>query len=673
MIVRIKSFFHHKIPPLSNWLHLPYLLNKKERIIFWSALCFFITSLIVLFFALFFSKTERVPTFGGNFSEGMVGQPRFFNPIYSLANDVDRDITELLFSELMTYDFEQGLFVPALIEKIAYVNDEKTSIKIRLRDNLRWSDGKKITATDLVFTVKTIQDPEFKSPLRPSWIGVQVEQTSELEATFYLEHPSVAFQNKLFSLRIIPHHIWQNISAPNFPLSKYNLNSIGSGPYRVQEIIKDNWDNIEKIRLEVNPYYHGKRPYLEQISFIFFRDEEEKVLAAQRKEIDSFALINPKNYQEIIKQTKTKIHFFQMPRYFALFFNLEKENISEKEIRTALNLAIDRELLIKDVLAGRGKKVDSPLPSEIYEIALKNNSEFNPQRAAEILDSLGFFRNETGFRSKTIREKGVIKFEQDLQTGDQGEKVRNLQNCLLLISKDDNEIFPQGRVTGFFGQETRVAVIRLQEKYREEILAPSGLTRGTGQVGSKTRQKLNELCGQIPAETINLNLTITTVDQPMMIKTAQAIKAQWEYIGIETNIKVYDNLSLEREVIKPRNYSILLFGKAFEAVPDLFPFWHSSQKSEFGLNLAMYANEEVDSILELLRTEQGPEKREELFKNLDNIITNDRPAVFLYNPDYLYFVAPRILGINSGKTINPSGRFSGIEHWYAETKRIIKR
>ena len=661
MISIIKSV-KGKIPPLKKWRLFSKVLNKKERIVFLVAISLFFLSLIVFFVSFYLSNTEKVPTFGGSYSEGMVGHPRFLNPIYSPISDVDRDITSLLFSGLIYYDSTKG-FVPNLIEKIPEGEDV---LRIKLRENLRWSDGEKITARDIVFTVKVLQDSEYRSPLRPDWVGIEVEEIGELEVEFRLQQPSVAFINKL-SFKIIPSHIWKDIPPQNFALSEYNLNPVGSGPYRIKELIKDPNNNISSITLEPNPYYHNKQPYIEEVVIVFFGNEEEMITAARRGEIDGFSKIAPRDYQATVAKTGFNAYQFQMPRYFALFFNLENESISKK-MRKALNLAVNKEELVENILAGRGERVDSPVLPGIYKLEIGERSEFNAVKAGEILDSIGLKMNNTGFRSKIVREELNFNFQNDMNTGSQGEEVRNLQRCLLFLTEEDSEIFPDGNVTGFYGQDTREAVIRFQEKYREEVLDPSGFSRGTGMVGKSTRSKLNELCSKIPKKLVEPVLRITTIDQPLMIQTAEMIKEQWEAVGIKTEIEAYNRIALERDVIKPRNYDILLFGKAFEAIPDLFPFWHSSQASEFGLNLSMYQNENADLLIEQLRVTR--EERDILLQEVNELILKDTPAIFLFNPDYLYFVSPRVSGVRSGKIIIPSNRFIGIENWYIETKRI---
>lgn len=651
-----------KIPSLGQWRSLYKVFTKKEKIGFSLVLAIFIISLVTFSVSTYFSKTKEVPAFGGTYIEGLIGYPRFINPIYSLS-DVDRNITSLLFSGLLYYDHSKG-FVMNMAETII---KEESSYRMKLRDDLKWSNGKAITAQDIIFTINTIQDPAFKSPLRADWIGIKVEKVSDLEIIFHLEAPSTTFFNNL-SLKIIPYHIWGNVPSQNFPLSEYNLSPVGSGPYRIKAIEKDNHNNVEKITLEINPYYHGKVPYIEKISFTFFSNKSEIIYAANSGEILGFSIIDPRDYENIVEKTGFHIQQFQMPRYFALFFNLERDDVLNKNIRKALRFGTNKKEIIGVVLNGKGEVVNSPIIDRLDYI---ESPIFDIEKAKEILDSIGFKERESGFRYKTTI-KNIIEFTDDLEVGSRGENVRNLQRCLLFLSENDEMIFPDGTVSGFFGQKTREAIVTLQEKYKEEILDPWGFTKGTGMVGKSTRKKLNSLCGEAPGETSKLELSITTVDQELMVRTAEMIQRQWEKIGVKVNIVTHNPNALEREIIRPRNYDILLFGKAFNAIPDLFPFWHSSQKSEFGLNLSMYSSLEVDSLLETIRVEKNEEKRDNMIDKLELLILEDIPAIFLFNSHYLFFTSSKVYGIEPNTIINPSERFLNIENWYIKTKRIRK-
>ncbi len=659
---KIKAFLPEKWPSFCQCRNISGTLNEKEKSIFQIAITVFVTSLVVLSFLFYFQNTKIVPAFNGEYAEGMTGNPQFLNPVFSQLNDNDRDITNILFAKLGDHD-SSGKLILDLAKNISV---EGRTYKITLKENLYWSDGEEINADDLIFTIEAIQNQKTRSPLRPSWMGVEVEKVSDLEVSFKLEEESSIFLNRL-SLQLIPKHIWEKVDFERFAFSHYNLEPVVSGPYRIKEKTQNSEKEIEKITLELNPYYHGKKPYLEKISFVFFDNIESLINASKRNEIDGFSAINPKIYDNIIKETGFNEYNFKIPRYFGLFFNPEeREILNDKEFREALNYGTNKQEIIEKVLFMRGEETNSPALPEVYNFDFSESHNFDFNKSNEILDNLGLKKNENGFREKLIRESRSFEFKNDLKSGSQGDEVRHLQKCL----KENN--FYDEEITGFFGTETRDAVNSFQEKYKDEILVPGGFAKGTGMVSENTRKKLNELCQETPRVIEEVDFIITTVDQELMKETAEEIKRQWEKLGIKININLLDIRDLEDNIIKPRNYEILLFGKALEPVPDFFHFWHSSQKGEYGFNLSMYENEKADTLLSETRRELNAKEREKKIKELSDIIIEDVPAVFLFNLDYVFYASNRIKGIQERTIFNPSQKFHNIESWYTQTRRTRK-
>jgi len=220
---------------------------------------------------------------------------------------------------------------------------------------------------------------------------------------------------------------------------------------------------------------------------------------------------------------------------------------------------------------------------------------------------------------------------------------------------------------------TKAAVIKFQEKYKSEVLDPYRLKKGTGTVGPSTRKKMNELCAQSSEEIIPFEITITTIDQKILIDTAERIKSDLEQIGIKINILSYDFSTLKEKAIKPRNYQIILFGELLGKYPDLFPFWHSSEKNDPGLNLSSFENKKVDNILKELKQASDKEKRDELLISFAEIIDKEKPAIFLFNPYYVYYLSPEIKNFKEEKMLLPSERFKNITGWFIKTRRTFKK
>jgi ABC-type transport system substrate-binding protein len=654
-----------KLPSKSQWRQFFRILTKSEKILFFLFFSLALGSLIFLLINFYFENTEIKPARGGNFVEEVIGFPNYLNPIYAPLNEVDQDLTELLFSGLMKYN-EKGEIIPDLAD--CQIKEEGKIYECKLKENIFWSDGEKLTADDVIFTIKIVQDPAYLSPLRVNWLDVEVEKISDLAVRFKLKNPYPPFLEYL-TIKILPKHIWQDIPAQSFKLSDYNLKPIGSGPYQFKELKRDESGKIIiSLNLSENPHYFGKKPNLSQVTFRFFEKETDLILAFQTKEIQGFTTSDPKNYQ-ILKEFCCPFSF-SLPRYFAIFFNPEKSKVlAEKEVREALNYGTNKKEILEKILKNQGKIVDSPILPEIYGFSQPEKIyQFDLEKAKEILDKAGFKENEGGKRIKTLKKELEFQFQSDLKTGSRGKEVEELQKCLA----KDPEIYPRGEITGFFGNSTKEAVILFQEKYKKEILEPWGFEKGTGLVSKTTRDKLNEICFEKPVETLPLSFTLVTVEQPFLIEMANLLKEQWKILGVEVNIQTFDLSTLEREIIKPRNYEALLFGQVLGSILDPYPFWHSLQKIDPGLNLALYEDKEVDKLLEEGRKTQDLTERKKIYEEFQNLLIEDSPAIFLLNPDYIYFVSPEIKGIKEGLIVDPSKRFSEIEEWYIKTKRVWK-
>ena len=652
------------LPTKNQWRQFFKILSREEKIIFSLFLFLFLVSFSFLSIIFYFKNTEIRPAAGGTFVEGVIGRPRFINPIFAPVSDVDQDLTELVFSGLMKYNPE-GKIIPDLAGGYQIFESGKIW-EISLKENLFWSDNAPLTVDDVIFTIETFQNPDIRSPLRPSWLGVRVKKISDSKIGFELENPSAIFLENL-TLKIIPKHIWENISPQNFPLSFFNLKPIGSGPYQLKNLVQDKEGKIILLDLIRNPNYHGKTPNLQQISFQFFDKEEDLLSAVENDKISGFAATNLTNLTNWTNWTNLS---FSLPRYFAVFFNPDQSKIlAEKEVRQALNYGTNKKEVVSQLGANQSSITESPILPEIYGYNLPSKTyQFDLEGAKLLLEKAGFLETQTGIREKVIKKELAFQFKSNLSLGSQGKEVEELQKCLA----KDKEIYPEGEISSYFGPKTKAAVIRFQEKYDQDILKPFGLEKGTGKVRKVTREKLNEVCFEKPEEIIPFKFSLTTVNQPRLTELANLLKSQWQALGAEIEIKTYDISTLEKEIIKPRNYQAILFGQVLGMIPDPFPFWHSSQVRDPGLNLALYKNKEGDKLLEEARQNLDEGKRKELLEKFQEILIEDAPAVFLYNPDYLYFVSKEIKGVKAGIIIDPSQRFADIENWYIKTKRVWK-
>ena len=325
------------------FLKVLYSLTRKERLILYGAVAIFSISSLTYGGLFYKTKTYAVPSQGGTYREGIVGQPSFVNPIIPIT-ETDRAISRLIFSSL-----------EEMAESTKQSTDGKTW-NVRLYDNIFWHDGRKITADDIVFTVDVIHNPDSRSPLRGSFDGVDVSRVSELEVQFSLQNPYTFFkEDHLRSLRPIPKHLFADLPVTNYQLTPYGLNPIGSGPYKVVSHEKDAGGFIKSFKLKANEAYFTHSPYITNFAFKFFRKDSELISAYNLGQIDGFGLSTAEPLKERPIIIRHSAHYLSSSRYYAIFINqsIAPEDLKKLSVRRALSGAVGRNELVDKVFDGR--------------------------------------------------------------------------------------------------------------------------------------------------------------------------------------------------------------------------------------------------------------------------------------------------------------------------------
>ena len=172
-------------------------------------------------------------------------------------------------------------------------------------------------------------------------------------------------------------------------------------------------------------------------------------------------------------------------------------------------------------------------------------------------------------------------------------------------------------------------------------------------------------------EMIMLSFSLSTNNVEELVEVAEYVVDVWRKVGANVDLKIFEPGDLNQNVIRPRNFETLLFGMVVGRDSDFYAFWHSSQRNDPGLNISNYANIEIDGILDDMREELDEKKRKNNFISLDKEIGADRPAIFLYTPQFIYIIPEKIEGIKIASIITADNRFNNIHEWYIHTDRIL--
>ncbi len=384
---------------------LPKILSQKERYLTIVFLLIFVGSLFSLPFTVFYHFTKAVPDYGESFSEGIVGEPHYINPLLSQNNDVDRDLVSLIYSGLMKYNGE-GKLIPDLAKSYE-ISSDGLNYTIYLKENAKWQDGISVTANDVVFTIQTAQNPDYGSLQRINWQSVDVEAVDNQTVILKLKNKYAQFLNNL-TINILPRHIWQDIKPVNFALSDFNLKPIGSGPYKFKKLKKDSAGRIKSYELESNDNFYDGRPYIDSIELKFYGSEDEMIDEYNRNNIKNLAFVSANNVKKIKFKKRLNIEELKLPRYFGIFFNQSEAKIlSDKSVRLALNYGTNKKDLVNKILDGRGLETNSPMIGEILDMANDvKKYNYDPDKAKKLLADSGWDNpDDKGILSKTTKAK----------------------------------------------------------------------------------------------------------------------------------------------------------------------------------------------------------------------------------------------------------------------------
>jgi peptide/nickel transport system substrate-binding protein len=376
-------------------------LSRTGRALFMILAAAMIVSAAGLLYILNDSLLSAVPGYGGTLSEGIVGSPRFINPVLAVS-DADRDLSVLVYSGLLRATPE-GKYVPDLAESYT-VSDDGTQYTFVLRPTATFHDRTKVTADDVVFTIAKAQDAAIKSPLRANWNGVTVEALDASTVRFTLRQRYAPFIHNL-TIGILPKHLWQNVSEEEFPFSDLNTSPVGSGPFMLGSVSRTPSGIPSSYELASFPGYALGKPYLSSIILRFYQSDNALAEALKRGDVEAGSGLSPAMLDGI---PNANIKRAALNRVFGVFFNQnQSEVLRDQDVRRALADSVDQARLVKEVLGGYGTPLEGPIPPDVLP-----KDEEAPAQTASSSDALvlaaqdrlaarGWVKNDAGVLQKT--------------------------------------------------------------------------------------------------------------------------------------------------------------------------------------------------------------------------------------------------------------------------------
>ena len=392
----------------------------------------------------YLQSQDEVGKFGGEFVSSTIGDgPKTFNP-WESKDATSSSVAEMLYDGLAETNVNTGEIIPKLAKKIEVLPD-KVTYRIFLRHGVKWSDGKPITADDVVFTWDKIifaglGNTSTRDSLYIDGVLPKVKKINDYEVEFKTYKPFAPFLRAL-TTPIAPKHIMEKVAqkgASDF--SAYMSGSsnpkdfVTSGPFMIEE-----YKTAQRIVLKRNPNYYKidknkqKLPYLDKYIILIVGNTNNQLLKFQSGELDIIP-IEGANVEAFKAQENKKTSDFKIYNLGAststsyLAFNLSKEKdkdgnyyvdpikqtwFNDLNFRKAIEYALDRKSFILNVANGVGVPLyTAESPTSIYLNKNLKEPEYNIEKSKSLLKKSGFYYDKNGI----LYDKSGNKVEFSLYT-----------------------------------------------------------------------------------------------------------------------------------------------------------------------------------------------------------------------------------------------------------------
>ncbi len=354
---------------------------------------------------------EPEPVTGGVYTEGLVGSFSRLNPILDTNNPADQDIDRLIYNSLVRFD-DRGLPQAELAESWGISRDAKV-YNFSLRTDAKWHDGEPVTSADVIFTIDMMRSTDLPTPddIRTMWDEVEYIELDDTTLQFRLPEPFAPFLDYL-TFGILPSHYFQGATPAGLVDDPFNMSPVGSGPYRFDHFIIEDGE-VAGVALNAFSGYYEGRPFIDQIVFLYYPDDQSALEAYRAEEIQGISRITPVTLQEALTEEDLKLYTSRLPELSIIFLNLDNPKapfFQDANIRRALLMGIHRQWIINQILDGQASIADGPIfPNTWAYYDGISRVAFEPDKAANIIKEAGYTIPAEGGRIRS-NEDGFLSF-----------------------------------------------------------------------------------------------------------------------------------------------------------------------------------------------------------------------------------------------------------------------
>jgi len=343
-------------------------------------------------------------------SVDLPGQPATLDPHIQWDTD-SYHVYRNIFDNLVTRD-AAGKIVPQVAS--AWTYRSPTEIEFTIRTDIKFHDGSALTPADVVYSVKRITDPAFKSPQLSQFDTIkEARLVGPDKVLLVTEKPYPVLLAQLVKLSIVSKAHVEKVGA-----EKFNLEPMGSGPYKFAS-----WQRGVRVTLEANDSYWRGKPSIRTVTFQNVSDEATRIANLKSGRADIIRAVSPDQAQALKSESRLKLLPAATERIGYLFINAQWGPTADIRVRRAIAHAIDRKLIVEALYAGFGTPVDVVLtPANFGYITGIPSYPFDPAKARALIKEAGAEGAELPFTTSPAYDSRLVQALQQM-LGDVGLKV----------------------------------------------------------------------------------------------------------------------------------------------------------------------------------------------------------------------------------------------------------
>lgn len=314
--------------------------------------------------------------FVGAFDVGPSGNAQKFNPLTAAAGF---GFYNKYFSTLTLYDVSLQKISGDLAESWSYAKDGK-SLTIKLRKDVKWHDGKPLTAADVKFTLELIRSPELASVFAPRLADVSAIKIADNHTVVIeLARPDVTLPDAFTSIMIVPRHLLMSVPITELRNAAWWKNPVGTGPFKWSKYLPDQY-----VELVANPDYYLGKPKLDKLINRYFKDASAAALALASNEIQ-FTYLTMDQVRE--NQASKAFNVMSGPSHVLNYLGVNHNDprFQDVRVRQAILYAIDRPAIIKSIYNNSATIANCALTLPKFQPARLDKYETNAAKARTLL------------------------------------------------------------------------------------------------------------------------------------------------------------------------------------------------------------------------------------------------------------------------------------------------